>query len=270
MPLWVGSGLVLALLVIIGVFLVRRQGSNSRSLEDSEKIPPADYAYMTDVGRHTGEEHILLRKRRIRIGRDATLNDVCIAEATVSSQHAEIEYRAGCYYLRDLRSSNGTFINGKQISDPNSVREAMLKSGDRIRLDAYEFVFNLDASVGEATPGAGNVPEYRKTILRPQPASAPKQQPPEQKVPAAGRADGEPVPVPERIPPTPSIKNEKETPNAPASTRVRNEFCPTHPAWKATELCLKCCIGKCKQCMTEKNGKAICIDCVNKAEELNA
>jgi pSer/pThr/pTyr-binding forkhead associated (FHA) protein len=270
MPLWVGSGLVLALLVIIGVFLVRRQSSNSRSQEDSEKIPPADYAHMIDVGRHTGEERILLRKRRIRIGRDAKLNDVCIAEATVSSQHAEIEYKEGCYYLRDLRSSNGTFINGKQISDPNSVREAMLKSGDRIRFDAYEFVFNLDASVGEATPGAGNVPEYPRTILRRQPVLVPRQQPPEQQVPAAARADGEPLPVPERVPPTPFIKDEEGTPNAPASTRVRSEFCPAHPAWKATELCPNCGIGKCKQCMTEKNGKAICIDCANKIEGLSA
>ena len=244
--LWVGGGVGL---VMLGMFFLRWKASDSRSRETSENIPIADSAHIIDVGRHTSAERIQLRKRRVRIGREARLNDVCIAEETVSSQHAVIEYREGCYYLRDLRSSNGTFINGKQISDPGSVREAMLKPGDRIRFDAYEFVFDLDASTEGATPGAGIVPDHRKTALRRQP------------VPAASPAGESPVQFSERVPPAPTIRKEQHDPNGPAGTRVKSESCPTHPSWKATELCPMCGNGKCKQCMIQKNGRAICVDC---------
>lgn len=46
-------------------------------------------------------------------------NSIIIAEDTVSGEHAIISYSDGSFFIRDLGSSNGTFINGKQIS--NSV-----------------------------------------------------------------------------------------------------------------------------------------------------
>lgn len=255
-PVRVGSGLGLVLLVILVILLFMRRNPDSRPQAPSEDIPPADFAHLIDVGRHTGAERIPVRKRRVRIGRDSKLNDVYISEETVSLQHAVIEYREDCFFLRDLRSSNGTFVNGKQISDPASVQETMLKTGDRIRFDAYEFVFNLDASAGAATPGAKNVPEHHKTALRRGPVPQVQQLQPQR--PAAGAA-----PALARVPPAPAIQKAEHAPDAPAGTRVRTEFCPTHPSWNATELCPKCGIGKCKQCMTEKDGKAMCVDCAN-------
>lgn len=246
--LWVGGGVLLALLVAVVLLIFRRQGSQSQ--EGSESIPPADYAHLTDIGRHSGAERIPLRRRRVRIGREAKLNDVCIAEETVSSQHAVIEYRNGCFYLLDMRSSNGTFINGKQMSDPDSVREAMLKPGDRLRFDAYEFVFDLDASTASATPVAGGASDHRKTALR------------RPQVPAAGPVGGSPVPNPERVPPATTLKKEHHDPSGPAGTRVKST-CPNHPSWQAPELCPKCGVGKCNACMTEKNGQAICVDCAS-------
>jgi len=264
MPLAVGGGAVLVL-IVAALLLLRRQGAGQPSQGASEKIPSADVAHLMDVGRHTGAERIPLRKRRIRIGREAKLNDVCIAEGTVSSQHAVIEYRDGSYYLRDLRSSNGTFINGKQMSDPDSVREAMLRPGDRIRFDAYEFVFDFDVSGGSAVPGAGTAAERRKTALRGQAAPASQQQPP-----AADPARDATTPEPQRVQPASTIKKEARGPNGAADTWVKSENCPTHPSWQATELCPKCGVGKCKLCMTERNGKPICVDCANATGGLTA
>jgi pSer/pThr/pTyr-binding forkhead associated (FHA) protein/Mg-chelatase subunit ChlD len=226
--------LAFALLSLVGVSLVRRTASGS---PESQEVPPADAAHLIDVGRHTGADRIPLRKRRIRFGRDAGVNDISIAHDTISSQHATIDYREGAFFLRDLRSSNGTFVNGKRASDPDAVRETLLKSGDRIRFDAYEFVFTLDALAGDTVPGAGPEPERRGTVLRreapPRPAEAPVAAPPAQ--------------------------------GAPAETLFRPEFCPIHPAWKATELCAVCGTGKCQQCMTEKGGTAMCRDCAARA-----
>jgi pSer/pThr/pTyr-binding forkhead associated (FHA) protein/Mg-chelatase subunit ChlD len=269
-PLWVGGGVGLILLVVLVVIILRRQGSGPGSQEGSENIPSPDFAHLIDVGRHTGSERIQLRKRRVRIGRESKLNDVCIAEGTVSSQHAVIEYRDGCYYLRDLRSSNGTFINGKQMSDPDSVRETMLKPGDRVRFDAYEFVFDLDVSAGSAAPGAGNTVDHRKTALRVQPAQTPVKQPSTQREPVVSPVRDATKPDAERVQPAPTIKKEARDANGPANTWVKKETCPTHPSWQATELCPKCGVGKCKLCMTERNGKPICVDCANMTGGLTA
>ena len=80
---------------------------------------------------------IRLRKR-IKIGRDAN-NDWVIDDPNVSRNHAEIlQNTGGQFEIVDLKSMNGTFVNGLRIK-----REA-LKTGDIIRIGAIERIFTLD------------------------------------------------------------------------------------------------------------------------------
>lgn len=61
----------------------------------------------------------------IKIGRDATLNDVVFERARwpmVSRRHAEIRLENGDLYLIDLGSANGTLLNEKQISQRTQLR----------------------------------------------------------------------------------------------------------------------------------------------------
>ncbi|NGN66237.1 DUF1707 domain-containing protein [Streptomyces sp. A7024] len=52
----------------------------------------------------------------LRIGRDP-VNGLRIMEETVSRSHAELSSTAtGLWLLRDLRSTNGTFVNGRRIT----------------------------------------------------------------------------------------------------------------------------------------------------------
>jgi len=55
-------------------------------------------------------------------------NDIPITDKTVSRNHAEIEYTADSFLLRDLESTNGTYVNGTR------VKEAYLVPGDRIKI----------------------------------------------------------------------------------------------------------------------------------------
>ncbi|WP_319476484.1 FHA domain-containing protein [Marispirochaeta aestuarii] len=54
---------------------------------------------------------------KVSIGRDRT-NCITIENALVSRWHAELHKIKEDYYIRDLYSSNGTFLNGKKIK-PN-------------------------------------------------------------------------------------------------------------------------------------------------------
>jgi pSer/pThr/pTyr-binding forkhead associated (FHA) protein/Mg-chelatase subunit ChlD len=239
---------VIAAVAIFAVILVKRRGSGP-SDPGLLEIPQNDFAYLIDIGKNSGADRVPLRKRRVRIGRDKQLNDVCIPQNTVTSQHAVIEYRDGSFFLRDLRSSNGTFVNGKRMSDPDAIREVNLKPGDHIRFDAFEFVFNLDALGAGAATGNGDAVQRQRTVLRRDPAGrAPQEQ-------------GGAVGLQERKLPAPTIAKAASRLDEPAATRVRNEFCAVHPDSKATELCPKCGVGKCKACMTSKDGSPMCIEC---------
>ncbi len=41
-------------------------------------------------------------------------------------------------------------------------------------------------------------------------------------------------------------------------------MCSKHPLWKATETCPECQQKKCKNCMTERNGRTLCADCAKR------
>ncbi|TLM97865.1 MAG: FHA domain-containing protein, partial [Actinobacteria bacterium] len=64
----------------------------------------------------------------VKIGRDAT-NLVAVEDAKASREHARIRYADGVYTLSDLGSSNGTFVNERQISG-----QVPLSDGDMIRI----------------------------------------------------------------------------------------------------------------------------------------
>ncbi len=70
-------------------------------------------------------------KSEIVIGR-VDQNDVVLPKGNVSKQHGKLVQRDGRLVLVDLRSTNGTFVNGKKIAAPQVV-----KGGDRIGIGDY-------------------------------------------------------------------------------------------------------------------------------------
>jgi hypothetical protein len=75
----------------------------------------------------------------ISFGRDPS-NSVQIFDSMVSNHHARISLLASGYFIEDLGSKNGTFVNDVMISQPVS-----LKRGDVIRIGMVSLKFMGDA-----------------------------------------------------------------------------------------------------------------------------
>jgi len=78
---------------------------------------------------------ITLGEAPITIGRaeDSTL---VITDDYASARHARLVPRAGQWYLEDLGSTNGTYLNGEPLEGPQPLHD-----GDRIKIGDSEFVF---------------------------------------------------------------------------------------------------------------------------------
>ena len=92
----------------------------------------------------TGRTHELTVDRTT-IGRVED-NTFHIQDASVSSHHCEVHLRGAEILIRDLNSTNGTFINNEKIS------EAVLKPGQTLRLGQVEL--KLDSGDGAGAPAA--------------------------------------------------------------------------------------------------------------------
>jgi len=75
---------------------------------------------------------------KIAIGRDAT-NDISIDNKLASRRHAIIQKIKTGFYICDLNSTNGTYVNGKQIPSDKYIK---LNRGDRITIGKSEIVMN--------------------------------------------------------------------------------------------------------------------------------
>lgn len=69
--------------------------------------------------------------------------EIDLNDSFISNRHCRIEKRKGQYWLTDLRSRNGTFINGQRIS------EALLTDCDRIRIGETELIFSTSNKSAE-------------------------------------------------------------------------------------------------------------------------
>ncbi len=82
-----------------------------------------------------GEAHrITIESFPFRIGRAETA-DLRVESVEVSREHAEIFERNGFWLVRDLGSTNGTQVNGKQIT------ETLLSDGDILKVAESELIF---------------------------------------------------------------------------------------------------------------------------------
>lgn len=251
-----GALSVLAVIMVIMILLrIFRPGQKDQTdfpaaSREEPEIPPSVSEYvpearLVDYKSVVSKSPILLNKRIIEIGRDK-IRDISISKKTISSLHATIEYQDGYYYVEDQRSTNGTILNGKKLQPGKPVR---LKSGDRIRFEAYEFGFFLPNQVP-----AGN------TLITPGP-----------------KAESTTVPELPKSKPKPKTKQQSENIEAPDlprathendETQIKPRMCPKHPGNKATDLCVNCKKAFCRHCMTEVNGKELCIDCARQISKI--
>jgi predicted component of type VI protein secretion system len=87
-------------------------------------------------------------------------NTFQIAEPSISSHHCEILLRGSDVLVKDLNSTNGTFINGEKVS------ESVLKPGQILRLGQIEIRLEDGVRSGPITPAAA-------TAAAPAPAGVP-------------------------------------------------------------------------------------------------
>lgn len=74
------------------------------------------------------------------VGRDESLANLVIKDGYISRTHAAIFQEDGHFYVQDLHSKNGTFLNGERLaSGERSGRP--LANGDRIGFNIVEFEF---------------------------------------------------------------------------------------------------------------------------------
>jgi hypothetical protein len=72
----------------------------------------------------------------VRLGRATQGNDVLIRDPAVSGHHAEIRLQVDGHWIHDLRSTNGTLLNGVRVLQPQPLRD-----GDRIALGGSEWTY---------------------------------------------------------------------------------------------------------------------------------
>jgi len=98
----------------------------------------------------TGRAHEL-NVDRTTVGRVED-NTFQIADPSVSSHHCEVLLRGGEVVIRDLNSTNGSYINDAQIT------ESVLKPGQKLRLGQIELKLETEgsapAAAGSAAPAA--------------------------------------------------------------------------------------------------------------------
>jgi hypothetical protein len=95
-------------------------------------------------GIRTGHQFQLGDGKR-KIGRESQC-DIHFSDTETSRNHAEIEGLSGEFRLRDLGSSNGTFVNQQRVS------ESLLHHGDRIQIGRQTLLFIQRLSPTEARP----------------------------------------------------------------------------------------------------------------------
>jgi len=109
------------------------------------------------------ENELQLRRQTVRIGRDAR-NDIVLDDKTVTRFHAEVIPEGGNYYIVDLNSRNGVWIDNQRIK-----AKTPLELGVPATVGAYELTLEDDAGTSDVSE---LVPAETRTVVSTAAASA--------------------------------------------------------------------------------------------------
>jgi hypothetical protein len=84
-----------------------------------------------------GETSFPMTRDTYTVGRHRN-NDIVVSDPKVSSFHARIDRTPDGFLLVDLKSRNGSFVNGRR------VESALLHTGDEVRLGAARLTYKVD------------------------------------------------------------------------------------------------------------------------------
>lgn len=94
----------------------------SLGIEDSDVFEPTQIAVLT--GRTAGTSIQIEGKRELLIGRSAG-SDMVLSDEFASNTHAKLVLVGEDWVLQDLSSTNGTFLEGKKVTTPQTIRAGM-------------------------------------------------------------------------------------------------------------------------------------------------
>lgn len=94
---------------------------------------------ISENNRKIGE--VALEYGTLTLGRKGD-NDIQIDDQAVSAHHAKIVTFHKPSYLEDLRSTNGTFVNGQRIKVPHT-----LQHGDTITIGKHHLFFDKESDI---------------------------------------------------------------------------------------------------------------------------
>jgi len=108
--------------------------------------------YAVVVTEKGGEQRRLeFEKNEVTIGR-VQGNDVILPKGNVSKRHSRIVVKDGKFIIVDLKSTNGTYVNGRKITSP-----LVIKASDRVYIG--DFILHIDDGSGAAAePGLAPPP----------------------------------------------------------------------------------------------------------------
>ena len=102
------------------------------AVQAARQVPPVKLSF-------EGMEHGLsFSQLEVIIGRSSSC-DILLEDKTVSGRHARLAYHHGQWWLEDLASTNGTFLNGEPVSTG-----VVLTHGDQIRCGQVMGQVNLE------------------------------------------------------------------------------------------------------------------------------
>jgi hypothetical protein len=223
-----GTAVTLGALGLV-IALLKRRTATAQVGPDQVEAMAADEPIPSEATLHDLQSGsaVKLTRRVTTLGR-LPGNDVVIDLDTVSGHHAKIEFRGGDFFIVDLRSTNGTYVNRKRIEG-----ETILRNGDLLRFDRYGFTFEGGLAAGATIIRPGGL----GTVVRD--ASGPDAAPP----------SGGP------------LETYLEDGPASGSGEPSGPPCRRHPSVGATERCSRCRTLWCRMCVRMVENQVLCPEC---------
>ncbi|MCA9524180.1 MAG: Flp pilus assembly complex ATPase component TadA [Myxococcales bacterium] len=166
--------------------------------------------YQITIFEKGGQERVWsFDKEEVSIGR-VQGNDIILPKGNISKRHARIVYKDGKFILVDLRSTNGTYVNGRKIASPIVVTPS-----DKIYVG--DFILSVNESGDDEQPDL----EFEDALeMTPPPPPGATLAPPPAPAGSVSSPTPMPMPAPKPIPvPTEAAPPPMEARQTPATER---------------------------------------------------